>query len=63
VFFGVLCGLIFKMPADKLPQMHNAGSRPALYVELAYTRTHRRYQYDLAGELARTLGKLRGEIK
>jgi hypothetical protein len=63
VFFGVLCGLIFKMLADKLSQMHNAGSRPALYVELAYTSTHRRYQYDLAGELARTLGKLRGEIR
>ncbi|SEK57255.1 RHS repeat-associated core domain-containing protein [Pseudomonas agarici] len=32
-------------------------------VEHAYNPIHRRYQYDPAGELTRTLDKLRGEIK
>ena len=32
-------------------------------VEHAYNPIHRRYQYDPAGELVRTLDKLRGEIK
>ncbi|WP_122723334.1 RHS repeat domain-containing protein, partial [Pseudomonas viridiflava] len=34
-----------------------------LIVEHAYNPIHRRYQYDPAGELVRTLDKLRGEIK
>ena len=32
-------------------------------VEHAYNPIHRHYQYDPAGELVRTLDKLRGEIK
>ncbi|WP_241077708.1 RHS repeat domain-containing protein, partial [Pseudomonas viridiflava] len=36
---------------------------PQLLVEHAYNPIHRRYQYDPAGELVRTLDKLRGEIK
>ncbi|KPX41046.1 hypothetical protein ALO37_05113, partial [Pseudomonas savastanoi pv. glycinea] len=31
------------------------------YVEHAYNPIHRRYEYDPAGELSRTLDKLRGE--
>ncbi|NSX23245.1 RHS repeat protein [Pseudomonas putida] len=34
-----------------------------MLVEHAYNPIHRRYQYDPAGELVRTLDKLRGEIK
>ena len=51
------------LPADKLSQVHNAGIHTALLVEHAYNPIHRRYQYDPAGELVRTLDKLRGEIK
>ena len=32
-------------------------------MEHAYNPIHRRHQYDPAGELTRTLDKLRGEIK
>ncbi|WP_175645585.1 RHS repeat-associated core domain-containing protein, partial [Pseudomonas sp. KK4] len=50
------------LPADKLS--HVLGSEtPQLLVEHAYNPIHRRYQYDPAGELTRTLDKLRGEIK
>ncbi len=52
-----------KLPADKLSQVHNSGINTSLLVEHAYNPVHRRYQYDPAGELARTLDKLRGEIK
>ncbi len=51
------------LPADKLSQVHNAGITTSLLVEHAYNPIHRRYQYDPAGELVRTLDKLRGEIK
>jgi len=51
------------LPADKLSQVHNAGIHTSLLVEHAYNPIHRRYQYDPAGELVRTLDKLRGEIK
>ncbi|CAM3039730.1 hypothetical protein GCM10011247_04420 [Pseudomonas plecoglossicida] len=51
------------LPADKLSQVHNAGIHTSLLVEHAYNPIHRRYQYDPAGELTRTLDKLRGEIK
>jgi len=51
------------LPADKLSQVHNAGVNTSLLVEHAYNPIHRRYQYDPAGELVRTLDKLRGEIK
>ncbi|MGF6393561.1 RHS repeat-associated core domain-containing protein [Pseudomonas plecoglossicida] len=51
------------LPADKLSQVHNAGIHTSLLVEHAYNLIHRRYQYDPAGELVRTLDKLRGEIK
>jgi len=51
------------LPADKLSQVHNTGVNTALLVEHAYNPIHRRYQYDPAGELVRTLDKLRGEIK
>ena len=51
------------LPADKLSQVHNTGINPSLLVEHAYNPIHRRYQYDPAGELVRTLDKLRGEIK
>ena len=51
------------LPADKLSQVHNAGIQTALYVEHAYNPIHRRYEYDPAGELVRTLDKLRSEIK
>ena len=51
------------LPADKLSQMHNTGINTSLLVEHAYNPIHRRYQYDPAGELVRTLDKLRGEIK
>ncbi|EKT4565738.1 RHS domain-containing protein, partial [Pseudomonas putida] len=51
------------LPADKLSQVHNTGVNTSLLVEHAYNPIHRRYQYDPAGELVRTLDKLRGEIK
>ena len=51
------------LPADKLSQVHNPGINTSLLVEHAYNPIHRRYQYDPAGELVRTLDKLRGEIK
>ncbi|WP_232109590.1 RHS repeat domain-containing protein, partial [Pseudomonas juntendi] len=41
----------------------NTGINTSLLVEHAYNPIHRRYQYDPAGELVRTLDKLRGEIK
>jgi len=51
------------LPADKLSQVHNTGINTSLLVEHAYNPIHRRYQYDPAGELVRTLDRLRGEIK
>jgi len=51
------------LPAGKLSQVHNTGINTSLLVEHAYNPIHRRYQYDPAGELVRTLDKLRGEIK
>jgi len=51
------------LPADKLSQVHNTGINTSLLVEHAYNPIHRRYQYDPAGELVRTLDKLHGEIK
>jgi YD repeat-containing protein len=51
------------LPADKLSQVHNAGVQTALYVEHRYNPIHRRYEYDPAGELVRTLDKLRGETR
>ena len=51
------------LPAEKLSQLHNPGIQPQLLVEHAYNPIHRRHQYDPAGELTRTLDKLRGEIK
>ncbi|WP_313713603.1 RHS repeat-associated core domain-containing protein [Pseudomonas sp.] len=51
------------LPADKLSQVHNNGINTSLLVEHAYNPIHRRYQYDPAGELVRTLDKLRGEIR
>ncbi|WP_122836917.1 RHS repeat-associated core domain-containing protein [Pseudomonas viridiflava] len=50
------------LPADKLSGVLGSES-PQLLVEHAYNPIHRRYQYDPAGELVRTLDKLRGEIK
>jgi YD repeat-containing protein len=51
------------IPAEKLSQIQNPGINPSLLVDHAYNPIHRRYQYDPAGELTRTLDKLRGEIK
>ncbi|EJT83240.1 YD repeat-containing protein [Pseudomonas putida S11] len=51
------------LPADKLSQVHNTGINTSLLMEHAYNPIHSRYQYDPAGELVRTLDKLRGEIK
>ena len=51
------------IPAEKLSQIQNAGINTSLLVDHAYNPIHRRYQYDPAGELTRTLDKLRGEIK
>ncbi|VVO45365.1 putative deoxyribonuclease RhsA [Pseudomonas fluorescens] len=51
------------LPAEKLSQLHNPGIQPGLLVEHVYNPIHRRHQYDPAGELTRTLDKLRGEIK
>ncbi|VVO63721.1 putative deoxyribonuclease RhsA [Pseudomonas fluorescens] len=51
------------LPAEKLSQILNPGIQPELLVEHAYNPIHRRHQYDPAGELTRTLDKLRGEIK
>ncbi|WP_284365182.1 RHS repeat-associated core domain-containing protein, partial [Pseudomonas putida] len=51
------------LSADKLSQVHNTGVNTSLLVEHAYNPIHRRYQYDPAAELVRTLDKLRGEIK
>ncbi|MFJ4445224.1 RHS repeat-associated core domain-containing protein [Pseudomonas sp. NPDC089422] len=51
------------LPADKLSQVHNNGINTSLLVEHAYNPIHRRYHYDPAGELARTLDKLRGEVQ
>jgi RHS repeat-associated protein len=52
-----------RLPAEKLSSIHNPGIQPDLLVEHAYNPIHRRHQYDPAGELIRTLDKLRGEIK
>ncbi|NWC93003.1 RHS repeat protein [Pseudomonas sp. IPO3778] len=51
------------LPVEKLSGVHNPGVNTSLLVEHAYNPIHRRYQYDPAGELIRTLDKLRGEIK
>ncbi len=51
------------LPADKLSQIQNPGINTSLLVDHAYNPIHRRYEYDPAGELTRTLDKLRGEIK
>ena len=51
------------LPADKLSQIQNPGINTSLLVDHAYNPIHRRYEYDPAGELVRTLDKLRGEIK
>ena len=52
-----------RLPAEKLSRIHNPGIQPDLLVEHAYNPILRRHQYDPAGELTRTLDKLRGEIK
>jgi RHS repeat-associated protein len=52
-----------RLPAEKLSRIHNPGIQPDLLIEHAYNPIHRRHQYDPAGELTRTLDKLRGEIK
>ena len=44
-------------------RLHNPGIQPDLRVEHTYNAIHRRHQYDPAGELTRSLDKLRGEIK
>ncbi|RMP19747.1 Rhs protein, partial [Pseudomonas syringae pv. delphinii] len=49
------------LPAEKLSQIQNPLIKPERYVEHAYNSIHRRYEYDLAGELSRTFDKLRGE--
>ncbi len=51
------------LPADKLSQIQNPVINTLLLVDHAYNPIHRRYEYDPAGELVRTLDKLRGEIK
>ena len=51
------------LPAEKLSKVQAPLIQPELYVEHAYNPIHRRYHYDPAGELTRTLDKLRGEIK
>ncbi len=51
------------IPAEKLSQIQNPGINTSLLVDHAYNPIHRRYEYDPAGELVRTLDKLRGEIK
>jgi YD repeat-containing protein len=51
------------LPAEKLSQIQNPGVNTSLLVEHAYNPIHRRYQYDPAGELTRTLDKLRGETR
>ncbi len=51
------------IPAEKLSQIQNRGINTSLLVNHAYNPIHRRYEYDPAGELTRTLDKLRGEIK
>ncbi|MCI3943271.1 type IV secretion protein Rhs [Pseudomonas syringae] len=50
------------LPAEKLSQIQNPLIKPERYVEHTYNPIHRRYEYDLAGELSRTLDKLRGEV-
>ncbi|AVB18210.1 MULTISPECIES: RHS repeat-associated core domain-containing protein [Pseudomonas syringae group] len=50
------------LPAEKLSQIQNPLIKPERYVEHVYNSIHRRYEYDLAGELSRTLDKLRGEV-
>ena len=52
-----------RLPAEKLPRIQNPGIQSNQLVEPAYNPIHRRHQYDPAGELIRTLDKLRGEIK
>ncbi|RMP56536.1 hypothetical protein, partial [Pseudomonas savastanoi] len=43
------------LPAEKLSQIQNPLIKPERYVEHAYNPVHRRYEYDPAGELSRTL--------
>ncbi|MCF5455587.1 RHS repeat domain-containing protein, partial [Pseudomonas syringae] len=45
------------LPAEKLSQIQNPLIKPERYVEHAYNPIHRRYEYDPAGELSRTLDK------
>ncbi|MEX6664250.1 RHS repeat-associated core domain-containing protein [Pseudomonas sp. W2-17] len=51
------------IPGEKLSQIQNPGINTSLLVDHAYNPIHRRYEYDPAGELSRTLDKLSGEIK
>ncbi len=41
---------------EKLSQIHNPGNN-SLLIDHAYNPIHRRYQYDPAGEVTRTLDK------
>ncbi|TDV58604.1 hypothetical protein EC915_1326, partial [Pseudomonas sp. LP_7_YM] len=43
-----------ELPGEKLSQIHNPGDN-SLLVDHAYNPIHRRYEYDPAGELTRTL--------
>ncbi|CAI2537388.1 Cell wall-associated polypeptide CWBP200 [Serratia ficaria] len=51
------------LPAEKLSRIHNPGINTSLLVNHTYNPISRNYHYDPAGELTRTLDKLRGEIK
>ena len=51
------------LPAEKLSIIHNPHIQPDQLVQHAYNPIHRRYDYDPAGELSRTLDKLRGETR
>ena len=51
------------LASDKLSAIHNNGVQTELLVNDNRNPLHRRYHYDPAGELSRTMDKLRGEIK
>jgi hypothetical protein len=45
------------LPAYRLSQAHNTGINTSLLVNHAYNPIHRRYEYDPADELTRTIDK------
>ncbi|TFZ32674.1 type IV secretion protein Rhs, partial [Pseudomonas syringae] len=50
------------LPGETLSPLQNPLTEPERYIGHASNPLHRRYEYDPAGELSRTLDTLRGEV-